>query len=251
MAICVSIWGMEGFSFNKAINAQYRDLKDNYRNIFIAAAESIRAEVEKMKPNVSCNSCTVQCDSKFQDFTIFDAYPSKCPYRDWQLKVVTFLNGDYKQGLKNLQKSIMQKKDEYQCNCCGSCCRLAVSEHSYEDLKKKANRGDKFATEFTSVFVPYENEMQARSALPEYFELLDSLSDNKKVYFYYCPKCNDDNKCSDYENRPNICRQFPYNPLKVLPSTCGYYKWREEANKLAMLIHAKMDLIEFYNNKLS
>lgn len=250
-AIYDNIFAMESFNFNKVINTQYNDLKENYRKIFIAAADSMRAEVDKMKPNVSCNSCPIQCNIQSTDFSIFEEYPNKCPYRDWQLKVLTFLNGDYRQGLLNLQKSIMQKKEEYKCNCCGACCRLAVSEHSYDDLKKMANRGDKFAKQFTSVFLPYQDEMQARSALPEYFELLDSLAQDKKMYFYYCPKCNDDNRCSDYENRPDICKDFPYNPLKMLPSTCGYQQWREEANKLAMSIHAKMDLIEFYKNKLS
>lgn len=251
MTIYGSILAMEEFSFNKAINAQYNDLKENYRKIFIAAAESIRMEADKMKPSFSCNSCTIDCKNRPQNFTIFDSYPAKCPYREWQLKFIAFLNSDYKQSLKNMQKSIMLRKDNYSCSKCGACCKLAASEHSYDDLKKMANRGDKFAVQFLKVFVPYPTEIQARSALPEYFELLDSLGENKKVYFYYCPKLTDDNLCSDYENRPDICKQFPYNPLKVLPSTCGYYKWREEVNKIAMSIHAKIDLIEFYKNKLS
>ena len=112
-------------------------------------------------------------------------------------------------------------------------------------------RGDRFAKMFTSVFVPYESEEAAEKAAPEYFELSSQLLDpNERVYFYYCPKLTPDNKCSDYENRPLICKDFPITPLKLLPSTCGYLPWRTGANKLAMSIKAREDIIAFYKQKL-
>jgi Fe-S-cluster containining protein len=111
-------------------------------------------------------------------------------------------------------------------------------------------RGDKFSRDFVSVFVPYETEEQAKSVNPEYFELLAETMEEQKVYFYYCPKLVG-NSCSDYENRPDICKDFPHNPLKLLPSTCSFNIWKNDIARQAMLLKAKTDIIEFYKMKLS
>jgi Fe-S-cluster containining protein len=115
-------------------------------------------------------------------------------------------------------------------------------------LKQKAFRGDKFAEDFVSVFVPYKSEDEAKAANPEYFDALGDLVDDK-TYYYYCPKLKD-NLCSDYENRPDVCKNFPNNPLKLLPSRCSFVAWRQEVEKPAMLLNAKRDIIEFYKQKL-
>ena len=246
---------MENF-FNKGVkpqestplNEQYDDLKDNYQQIFIEAAESIRREVNKFKPENPCTLCQVK-DCKVVKKDVFTDYPSGCAYREWQSKILSFLAGEYRQKLKNTYKMIMDKKCEYSCNRCANCCRLAVSENSYEQLKQRAMRGDKFARDFVSVFVPYKNEEEARLANPEYFQLLEDTMQNQRVYFYYCPKLVG-NDCSDYENRPDICKDFPHNPLKLLPSTCSFNEWKNAIAKQAMLLKAKTDIIEFYKNKL-
>ena len=59
------------------------------------------------------------------------------------------------------------------------------------------------------------------------------------------------NRCSDYENRPDVCKDFPHNPLKLLPSTCAYNAWKNEVAHQAMLLKAKTDIIDFYKQKLS
>ena len=50
------------------------------------------------------------------------------------------------------------------------------------------------------------------------------LIDNNEsgYYFYHCPRVTKDNRCPDYENRPQICRDFPDNPLAFLPLSCGF-----------------------------
>lgn len=230
------------------LNAQYDNLKDSYQQIFIEAAESIRREVNKFKPENPCTICSVnKCEIKEKD--VFTDYPVGCAYRDWQKQILTFLNGEYRQRLKNIYKEMMDKKSEYQCIRCGNCCRLAVSEYSYQQLQQRAMRGDKFSEDFVSVFKPYENEQDAKNANPEYFELLNFLMEEQKVYYYYCPKLVG-NSCSDYENRPNICKDFPHNPLKLLPSTCSFNAWKNDIDKTAKLLKAKTDIIDFYKNKL-
>ena len=73
--------------------------------------------------------------------------------------------------------------------------------------------------------------------------------EDQKLYYYYCPKLSN-NECSDYENRPDICKNFPHNPLKLLPSTCSFNTWKNSISKQAMLLKAKTDIIEFYKMKL-
>ena len=233
---------------NTPLVNQYDNLKDNYQRIFIEAAESIRVEVNKIKPENPCAVCAVK-DCNIEKKDVFTEYPRGCAYKDWQAQILTFLNGEYRQKLKNTYKLIMDKKEEYSCNCCGDCCRLAVSEFSYPQLKQRAMRGDKFSEDFVSVFVPYETEEAAKAANPEYFELLAETIEEQKAYYYYCPKLKD-NLCSDYENRPDICKNFPHNPLKLLPSRCSFNEWRNRVAKHAMLLKAKTDIIVFYKMKL-
>ena len=101
------------------LNTQYNNLKDNYEQIFIEAAESIRREVSKFKPENPCSTCVVK-DCQIQNKDVFTDFPSGCAYREWQLQVLAFLNGDYRQKLKNTYKMIMDKKDNCQCIKCTS-----------------------------------------------------------------------------------------------------------------------------------
>lgn len=253
--IYVTILNMENFFNAKPehditpLNNQYDDLKDSYEQIFIEAAESIRRALDEFKPENPCTLCTVK-DCKIQKKDVFTDFPVGCAYRDWQKKVLSFLAGEYRQKLKNNYKAIMSKKEEYSCIRCGNCCRLATSEYSYDQLRQRAMRGDKFSRDFVSVFVPYKSEEEAKLANPEYFELLNELMEDQRIYYYYCPKLLN-NECSDYEKRPDICKNFPHNPLKLLPSTCSFNAWKNEITKQAMLLKAKTDIIEFYNTKLS
>ena len=96
--------------------------------------------------------------------------------------------------------------------------------------------------------MPFKSEEEAKKANPEYFEALGDLVDSK-TYYYYCPKLKD-NLCSDYDNRPDICKDFPHNPLKLLPSRCSFNEWRIAIAKQAMLLKAKTDIIDFYKQKL-
>ena len=88
---------------DNSLNSQFDNLKDNYEQIFIEAAEIIRREVNQFKPENPCEKCTVK-DCKIEKKDVFTPYPMNCEYRDWQLKILTFLSGDYKQKLKIVYK---------------------------------------------------------------------------------------------------------------------------------------------------
>ena len=73
---------------DNSLNSQYDNLKNNYEEIFIEAAESIRREVNAFKPENPCDKCQVK-DCKIEKKDMFAPYPSNCPYRDWQLKILS------------------------------------------------------------------------------------------------------------------------------------------------------------------
>ena len=193
------------------------NLKTKYREIFSRTIEEFNQRVEKIKP---------------QEF-------------------LKFLNEDILKEIYEQKLKILESRKKISCTGCAACCKLACSEFSYDELRQKAQNGDNFATQFISVFVPYDTEVEAEKIYPEYFELLKNKAEDEKVYFYHCPKVTEDNHCSDYENRPQICRDFPDNPIGFLPKTCGYTKWKEEVEEQSLKLHSLLEIIEFYKSKIS
>jgi Fe-S-cluster containining protein len=192
------------------------NLKKKYRQIFIKTAKEF--------------------DLKFQKNNL-----------KWILK---FLNEDVIKEIYHLQKEILSTKEKFSCKGCAICCKFACSEFSYEELKIKAQNNDNLAKQFISIFIPYDNVEIPQKLYPEYFELLKKEKNLKEVYFYHCPKVTKYNLCSDYENRPQICRDFPDNPLAFLPNKCGYTGWKKKTEDFALKQRALFEIIEFYKNKL-
>lgn len=193
------------------------NFKKRYREIFLKTNEEFNRKVEKVNPE----------------------------------ELLKFLDEDIPKDVYKKWMKILEYRKNFKCIGCATCCKLACSEFSYEELKLKALNGDNFATQFTSIFIPYENENQAREIYPEYIELLAEKLGNEKVYFYHCPKLTPENKCSDYENRPQICKDFPDNPLDMLPVSCGFSCWKEEVEPTALMLHAMLEIVTFYKSKIS
>ena len=145
---------------------------------------------------------------------------------------------------------MLDYRKNFSCTGCATCCNLACSEFPPEQLKEKAQSNDKFAAQFTGIFIPYETREEAEKVYPEYLKLLDETLD-EEVYFYHCPKLNECKKCSDYENRPQICRDFPDNPLSILPESCGFYQWREEVQPVALMLHSMIEIVNYYKEKIN
>ncbi len=214
-----------------------KTLRKEYREIFLKSAEEIKSKVDEIKP---------------KDFNgeIFDKYEKDSLGAKWQQETVKLLTGDISKEIYRKLNEILAYRKNFHCVGCATCCNLACSEFSPEELRQKADNGDNFAQQFLSVFIPYESKEEARKVYPEYIELLEK---NKEydVYFYHCPKLTEDKKCSDYENRPQICRDFPDNPLSILPSSCGYKQWKEEVEPVALMLHSMVEIIDFYVAKIN
>ena len=218
------------------LNNSITNLRKKYREIFATSLEEINQRIEEIKP---------------KDFSgdIFDTYAKDSDGYVWQEQVIKLLNEDISKEIYRKLNEILAYRVNFKCTGCAMCCKLACSEFSPEELKTKAQNGDNFANQFLSVFIPYNSKEEARKIYPEYIELLEENGENE-VYFYHCPKLTEDNRCSDYENRPQICRDFPDNPLSILPKSCGYKEWKNEIEPIALMLHSMLEIIEFYTNKI-
>lgn len=115
-----------------------------------------------------------------------------------------------------------------------------------------AEENDKGAIDFLSIFVPYESIEAARQADSEVVDnIINRLSEDgnyieDETTFYCCKYLQDDNLCSNYENRPVLCRHCPSSPWSIVPPGCGFEGWlfwkrEEEKEKIR---RAKEELLE-------
>ena len=197
------------------LSTEVDNLKLKYREVFLQTSEEFGHVLENVKPEEVC---------AFLDKTLKDALAN------WIM--------------------LLKRRENHDCLGCAACCNLAVSEFSSEELEQKAKNNDNFAKQFLSVFVPYESEEEAKKVYPEYFELLKEKATGEKVYFYHCPKVTKDNRCPDYDSRPQICKDFPDNPLGFLPKICGFKNWKTAVEHEALVLQAKIEIAGFYKQKI-
>lgn len=152
-------------------------MKIMYREIFMKTSDAIQLRIDEIKP---------------KDFQgdIFDKYEENSKGFQWQIAVLDMFENDISHEIYRKWQEILKLRENYECKGCATCCNLACSEFSPDELKKRAANGDKFAKQFTSIFIPYNSREEARKIYPEYLNLLDETID-EDVYFYHCPKLND------------------------------------------------------------
>lgn len=218
-----------------SLSASIDDLRKRYREIFKVSSDAILQRINELKPNINGD--------------IFDVFEKGSSGYKWQTDVLKMFDDDICREIYRKWREILDYRSRFKCSGCGTCCKLACSEFSPVELKQKAENGDNFANQFLSVFVPYDSKEDARKIYPEYIKMLEENKESD-VYFYHCPKLTEDCKCSDYGNRPQICRDFPDNPLALLPNSCGYEKWKAEVEPIALMLHSMLEIIEYYKNKI-
>ena len=218
------------------LTTSVKTLRQKYREIFAISVDNLQKRIDELKP-VNC-------------VDVFEKYEPNSVGEKWQKDVLKMFEDDISKEIHRKWMEILAYRSQFSCIGCGTCCKLACSEFSPEELRLKAENGDNFATQFLSVFVPYNSKEEAREIYPEYIKMLE---DNKEdeVYFYHCPKLTECNRCSDYGNRPQICRDFPDNPLALLPKSCGYVKWKEEVEPIALMLHSMLEIIDYYKEKIN
>ena len=155
--------------------------------------------------------------------------------------------------MTSYEESYLNTRPQSLCHMCGKCCRVVTTPTPYNKLKRMAFQGDEGAKDFLSIFVPYESIEAAREVdagvVDNILNLLKADNPDLKedeMTFYCCKYLQDDNKCSNYENRPTLCRHFQSTPWAIVPPGCGFEGWlfgkREEDKERVR--HAKEELLE-------
>lgn len=117
-----------------------------------------------------------------------------------------------------------------ECKKCGTCCLCASPSKSYRELLLKAAEGDKFARDFFSIFVPYKNYDQARKICESIVDRV--LKTNREdIVFYRCRHYHFEKKCTIYNERPELCRDFPGSPFVILSEECAFYEWAKQCKE--------------------
>lgn len=210
--------------------------REKYRECFTCSVKELQKRIDAIKPAGLSGD-------------VFSEFPSESIGRKWQTDVLNMLENDIAKDIFLKFREILYERSNYNCNGCAVCCNLACSEFSPEELKLRAENGDNFAQQFTSIFIPYSSKEEAGKIYPEYIALLEQNKDSD-VYFYHCPKLTENKRCSDYENRPQICRDFPDNPLTLLPVSCGFCEWKNKNEEMTLLLHAMIEIVEYYKEKI-
>ena len=81
---------------------------------------------------------------------------------------------------------------------------------------------------------------------------IDGKFNENEITFYFCKYLGDDNLCSRYETRLDLCKHCPSTPWSIVPPGCGFEGWlfwqREEVKQKIRL--AKEELLELKLLKL-
>ncbi len=212
------------------------DLRKRYRDIFLQCSRDVNNLIYALKPESFSGE-------------IFEKYPEASEGRLWQNNAIKTLQFSLSKELNDGFSKMKKYYSESGCIGCGTCCKLACSEFSPEELEKKAKNGDSFAQQFIQTFVPYLNTDEVEKVFPQYLKMLKDNNESG-YYFYHCPKVTEDNKCPDYSNRPQICRDFPDNPIAFLPLSCGYMDWKLKSEHISLKLNAESEIIHFYIDKI-
>jgi Fe-S-cluster containining protein len=232
---------------------QLKNERALYRELFLNAEKTFKELIKGMKADFSCLGCGECGKAPNTDFPSDPAatLPQNCAFRGWQELIVHLIKTETAPVILGKTKEIREYRHSFQCKRTGTCCRLASSEFSYAELLEKAKNNDNYASQFTQVFVPYEKIEDARAVFPQYVDLLlAKFGEDGGLNFFHCKYLKGDNVCPIYEDRPQICRDFPDNPLAIIPPTCGYYAWKEEVAVAAYTFHAMSQIYGFYLEKI-
>lgn len=94
------------------------------------------------------------------------------------------------------------------CLCCGNCCRSLSLEGPRGWLRSPA---------------AFASLVQKN---PQFSRFVVTGKESSGYLLFQCKRLGEDGLCSDYEDRPSVCRGFPHKDLLfcggTLPAGCGY-----------------------------
>lgn len=154
--------------------------------------------------------------------------------------------------MSSYEENYLAKRPQHLCHMCGKCCRVVTTSISYAELKQMEQDGDKGAVDFLSLFVPYDSIESARNVDAGVVDNIinrlksDGSFDENEITFYGCKYLQDNNLCSRYETRLDLCKHCPSTPWSIVPPGCGFEGWlfwqREEIKQ--KIRKSKEELLE-------
>lgn len=140
-----------------------------------------------------------------------------------------------------------------ECRKCGICCKCASPSASYHVILEKAASGEDFARDFLSIFVPHNDIEETRKLYPTLVERSIKAIDkgfnklnlnSKDIVFYKCRYYSEEKQCLIYEDRPELCREFPDTPFAILEENCAFYNWSLECRKKYKVLMDELDKLK-------
>ena len=119
------------------------------------------------------------------------------------------------------------------CNGCGACCEPYAMMYSPADIDRLAARIDPDELAFMREHLTPMKRRDGRRMAPwnsGFTEFVDADGHPQLIasHYYKCDRYDPVAKvCTDYDNRPDVCRGFPWygrgpDPSRLLPPTCSY-----------------------------
>jgi Fe-S-cluster containining protein len=114
------------------------------------------------------------------------------------------------------------------CNQCGACCRVLTLEQSPHEVKAMAMLtgvlGIPSDSSFAAVHWHPLSREEAMQRNPFYTSRLPL-----DAHLYWCDQLGEDGRCMAYENRPLVCRGYPWydHPvfeMELADPSCGYFQ---------------------------
>ncbi len=157
------------------------------------------------------------------------------------------------------EKYYLGTRPDNLCHMCGWCCRVATTSIPYNKIIELAKEGDEGAKDFLELFEPYPSIEDAKKVSEAVVEnIINGLKEDgnyneDNMTFYKCRYLTEDNLCSRYETRMQLCKHFPASPWAIVPPGCGYEGWlfmkREEAKQKIRKIKEELIELELLKKK--
>lgn len=124
-----------------------------------------------------------------------------------------------------------------ECNGCGACCHPFQMPYSPADIERmtKLGRLDPNEAAFYRDHLTPMPRREARRLIGHwagpFSVFVDQVTQEITTVWQHYYRCDlydaETRRCTDYEHRPDVCRDYPWygtgpDPNKVLPPTCSY-----------------------------
>lgn len=108
---------------------------------------------------------------------------------------------------------------------CGKCCQAIVLNVSREEIEQmasvqdylsgKIDRTDLWNDDPIFIYLNWtpistEDALRINPHIQTWFDAWEKSGQTRKWHFYKCSKLTEDNKCGVHDERPRVCREFPW-----------------------------------------